>query len=230
MKKQQNSRNCFVCGVENEFGLHLELDAVKVGVRTLSIGANVRLQDLLKVTQILPALSQAIRHEETCNPRQMLSVADTIVAADGRSPFATAMLALDTRLILMHESAAEQVYLGDFLPLRSEWSQYLIAQVTIPSNVKMAYHYIDRSPADLPIVCAAAVQWHSGRTRIALGGYGHSPLMAMDGRKSDGAEIAARDAYSEAGDQSASAEYRADAAATMTRRCLQEIGGISAEI
>jgi len=81
---------------------------------------------------------------------------------------------------------------------------------------------VARSPADLPIVCAAVAKWPSGRTRVILGGYGESPLLAMDGPNPQGADIAARDAYREAGDQWASAEYRSDVAAKLTRRCIDE--------
>ncbi|MFH1633473.1 MAG: FAD binding domain-containing protein [Chloroflexota bacterium] len=208
----------------------LGLDAVESGERTLEIGATVTLQSLLKVPEIPPALIEAIRHEATYNLRQMATVAGTLVAADGRSPFATAMLALDAQaFVVRHESAvsaAEQISLGDLLPLREEkLPKRLITQITIPANIKLAYQYVARTPADLPIVCAAVAQWPSGRTRVALGGYGSVPLMAMDGPEPAGAEIAARDAYSEAGDQWASAGYRSDVAAILTKRCLQEIAG-----
>jgi len=211
----------------------LGLDAVESGERTMTIGAAVTLQSLLKVSEISPALIEAIRHEATYNLRQMATVGGTLVSAGGRSPFATAMLALDARMfVVRHESAvsdvsaAEKISLGNLLPLREEkLSKHLITQITIPANVKLAYQYVARTPADLPIVCVAVAQWPSGRTRVALGGYGSAPLMAMDGPEPDGAEIAARDAYREAGDQWASAEYRSDVAATLTRRLLQEIDG-----
>jgi hypothetical protein len=44
--------------------------------------------------------------------------------------------------------------------------------------------------------------------------------MIFDGPDSAGAEIVARDAYSEAGDEWASAEYRSDTAETLVVRCL----------
>ncbi len=205
----------------------LGLDSVESGERTLTIGAAVTLQSLLKVAEIPLALIEAIRHEATYNLRQMATVAGILVAADGRSPFATAMLALDAQaFVVQHESAAEHISLGNLLPLRAEkLTKRLITKITIPVNVKLAYHYVARTPADLPVVCAAVAQWPSGRTRVALGGYGSAPLMALDGPEPDGAEIAARDAYREASDQWASAEYRSDVAATLTRRCLQEIAG-----
>ena len=45
----------------------------------------------------------------------------------------------------------------------------------------------------------------------------------LDGPDANGAESAARDAYSKAGDQWASAEYRAEVAAALVLRCLNQI-------
>ena len=75
--------------------------------------------------------------------------------------------------------------------------------------------YIARTPADQPIVCAAVAQWNSGRTRLALGGWGSSPILAMDGPDSEGIEFAARNAYSLAEDEWASAEYRQEMAGVL---------------
>ncbi len=116
----------------------------------------------------------------------------------------------------------EKIPLGSYLPLRDERRpNHLITRITIPNNVELGYEYVARTPADLPIVCAAVALWPSGRTRVALGGYGNTPILAMDGPESEGAEQAARDAYREAGDQWASAEYRSDVAKVLVRRCIQ---------
>lgn len=188
--------------------------------KKLQLGATVTLQQLLDF-EIVPALKAAIRHQATYNLRQVATVAGTLVATDGRSPFATALLALGAELTLLPGDETQS--LGDFLPLRaSRPINRLITQVTIPTGVKFAYEYIARTPADLPIVCVAVAQWPSGRTRLALGGYGAAPLLAMDGPEAEGVEQAARNAYHEAGDTWASAEYRRAMAATLAKRCLQQ--------
>ncbi len=141
------------------------------------------------------------------------------MAADGRSPFATALLALDAGLALL--PGDESLSLGDVLPLRRERLRgRLITQVSLPGNARLAYEYVARTPADKPIVCVACAVWPSGRTRLALGGYGASPLLVLDGTEAEGAEAAARSAYSQAGDEWASGEYRQDVAATLVKRCL----------
>jgi hypothetical protein len=85
--------------------------------------------------------------------------------------------------------------------------------------VRLAFETVARTPADRPIVCAALAQWPSGRTRLALGGYGQAPLLAMDGNEPGGVETAVRNAFAEAGDEWASAEYRSEMAAVLAKRC-----------
>ena len=192
----------------------LGLNTIETKGKKLELGATVTLQQLLDEPNIPTALKKAIQHEATYNIRQVATVAGALVAADGRSPFATAMLALGATLTIL--PAVENTDFGSFLPLRFDNTRgTLISQVRIPNNVTLAYEYVARTPADLPIVCAAVAQWPSGRTRVALGGCGSAPLLAMDGSEPAGAEIAARDAFREAGDQWASAEYRSDVAATL---------------
>ena len=64
----------------------------------------------------------------------------------------------------------------------------------------------------------------SDRTRLALGGWGISPTLAMDGNvPGGGVEAAARSAFAEAGDEWASAKYRNDVAAALAKRCLEKL-------
>jgi CO/xanthine dehydrogenase FAD-binding subunit len=119
---------------------------------------------------------------------------------------------------------ADTLSLGEFLPLRMEKIQgKLITSITIPLNAKLAFDYVSRTPADKPIVCAALAQWNSGRTRLVLGGYGKNPTLAMDGTEAEGLGSAARNAFHEATDEFGSAEYRMDVAATLAKRCLEQI-------
>ena len=101
----------------------------------------------------------------------------------------------------------------------------MITEVVVPNDVVGVSSYVARSPADLPIVAAAVTKWSSGRTRVVLAGFGDHPRMVFDGPDAVGAEIASRDAYSEAGDQWASAEYRSDTAAALVARCMTVLGG-----
>jgi CO/xanthine dehydrogenase FAD-binding subunit len=217
------------------------LNTIKKQGNNLEIGATVTLQQLLESGHCPEALKIALKLEAPLNIRNSASVAGTLVAADGRSTFATTLLALDARLevksiepfelVEMETESrplkpnSETFSLGEFLPLRSERIKgKLITSITVPLNTKLAFEYVSRTPADKPIVCAAVAQWNSGRTRLALGGYGKSPLLAMDGTESQGIDTAARNTYHEASDEWASAEYRMDIAATLAKRCLGHPG------
>ena len=204
----------------------LNLDAIEKQGHSLKIGATVTLQELLGSEDCAEALKSALRLEAPLNLRNAATVAGTIVSCDGRSTFVNALLALDAKLEQSkrdHSEIESRVSnLGDFLPLR-DLQGWLITSVTIPLNAKLAFDYVSRTPTDKPIVCAALVQWNSGRTRLALGGYGKSPLLAMDGTEAEGLEIAARNAFHEAADEYGSAEYRMNVAVTLAKRCLESV-------
>ena len=215
----------------------LGLDIVKKSGNNLEIGATVTLQSLLESEHTPEAMKSALKLEAPLNIRNSATVAGTLVACDGRSTFAVTLLALDAKVDIKefeHRDLKDQSLrkapnlqarisnLGDFLPLRPRG---LITAITIPLNVKLAFDYVSRTPADKPIVCAALAQWNSERTRLALGGYGKSPMLAMDGTEAEGLQTAARNAFHEATDEYASAEYRMDVASTLAKRCNEKLAG-----
>ncbi|MEW5827912.1 MAG: FAD binding domain-containing protein [Chloroflexota bacterium] len=201
----------------------LGLDQIQSVGHTLEIGATVSLQRLLDESGLPPGLLQAIRLEAPLNLRNQATAAGTLVAADGRSTFTAALLALDAKVTVISDQSSV-ISLGDFLPLRPENLRgKLITKIELPANVKFAFEAVSRTPADKPIVCAALCQWPGGRTRLALGGWGKSPLLAMDGLDPTGLDSAARNAFHEAADDFASAAYRMDVAATLAKRCLAQI-------
>jgi probable selenate reductase FAD-binding subunit len=200
----------------------LGLDKIEKKGNNLIIGATATLQSLLDTKEIPVDLKKAIQHEATFNLRQTATVAGTLVSANGRSAFVTAMLALDAQLLFL--PGEEKVSLGEFLALRAEKLQgKIITEISIPSSINLAYEFVARSPADLPIVCVAVTRWSSGRTRVVLGGHGEAPLMVVDGKDQNDILPAIDSAYLLADDQWASAEYRVDVAKTLTKRCLSKV-------
>jgi CO/xanthine dehydrogenase FAD-binding subunit len=199
----------------------LRLDSINKSGNNLEIGATVTLQQLLESVHCPEALKSALKLEAPLNIRNTATIAGTLVACDGRSTFATMLLALDAKIDIRYSSADSRVSsIGEFLPLRPRG---LITSITIPLTVKLAFDYVSRTPADKPIVCTAVAQWNSGRTRLAVGGYGRAPMLAMDGTEAEGVETAARNAFHEAADDYGSAEYRMDIGAILAKRCLESL-------
>jgi CO/xanthine dehydrogenase FAD-binding subunit len=203
----------------------LGLGTISTAGNLLQVGATATLQGLLEYKGLPEDLYQSIKQDTTINLRQMATIAGTLMTAGGRSPLTTMLLALDASVeILALDQEAKQVRLGDWLPFRTPPERgTMINQVSLPINIKVAYESIARTPADQPIVCAAVAQWHSGRTRMALGGWGQAPMLAMDGPEAEGQEAAARIAYSHAMDEWASAEYRQEMAGILALRCIKRI-------
>jgi hypothetical protein len=99
----------------------------------------------------------------------------------------------------------------------------LATRVEFAKNARVVYEYVARTPADLPMICIAAVRWPSGRTRITVGGFGWAPRLAMDGPEESGWEAAVRNACAQSGDQWASTEYRQETAVLLAERCINKL-------
>lgn len=197
----------------------LSLESLRVNGNNLELGATLTLQSLLESDHCPEALKSALKLEAPLNIRNSATVAGTLVSCDGRSTFASVLLALDAKITIISDQSSV-IGLGEFLPLRPRG---LITSIILPLNVKLAFEYVSRTPADKPIVCVALAQWNSGRTRLAVGGFGKSPMLAMDGTSSDDLATAARNAFHEATDDYGSAEYRMDVASTLAKRCLEAL-------
>ena len=200
----------------------LGLDKIVEHGNSFEIGATTTLQNLLEHQGYPAAMKTALKLEAPINMRNAATVAGTVVACDGRSTFTTTLLALDAKLTMLSTPAGEESTqsLGDYLPLRPAG---LITKIGIPSQTRLCFEYVSRTPSDKPIVCVAVAQWPSGRTRVAVGGFGAAPRLAMDGTEAEGLEAAARNACHDASDDWGSADYRMDVAATLATRCLGEL-------
>ncbi len=206
----------------------LSLDRISEQGNSLEIGATATLQSVVEHGGTKAATHTALKLEAPLNLRNAATVAGTIVSCDGRSTFTAVLLAADAKLTVVYPAPKgrqpggkeEVLGIGDFLPLRPAG---LITRVTVPQQARLAFEYVSRTPQDKPIVCVALAQWPSGRTRLAVGGWGLAPRLALDGTEAEGVQDAARNACHDATDEWGTAEYRMDVAATLAERCLSAL-------
>ena len=150
----------------------LGLNRIEKRGNRLEVGATTTLQQLMEHTDCPDAIIHAIRLEAPVNIRNAATVAGTLVACDGRSAFATALLALDANLMLVGQQP-EHVPVGEFLAMRKAAGQaYLITGLELFLGARLVADHVSRTPADKPIVAVALARWKSGRTRLGVGGFG----------------------------------------------------------
>ncbi len=201
---------------------NLGLGAIRQQGSAFEIGAAAHLETLLTAPGIQPELSRVIRLEANHNLRQQASVAGTLVSADGRSPFAAAMLALDAQLTLLPGDTV--VPLGDLFNARTSiLPGRLITALSIQRRASLAYESVARTPADRPILAVAIARWPSGRLRVVVGGFGHAPRLALDAPEPGGVPFAVESVCANATDAWASAEYRLAVGPVLARRALETL-------
>ncbi len=197
----------------------LGMDQISLVGNSMEAGATASLQGLLDFQPTPSALKAALRLEAPLNIRQTATAAGALVSGDGRSPYLTVLLALDTKINL--HPGDEEVAIGNILPLRSELLKgRLISRLSIPLSPRIAFDSVARTPIDRPIVSVAIARWKSGRLRIVAGGFGKTPRLVLDGIETSGVDHAIRNSTQDSGDEWASAEYRVEAATILAHRCL----------
>jgi len=203
----------------------LGLNRLHKSGNNLEIGATVSLQALHDSAHLPAALRKILDLEANYNLRQVATLAGSLIGCDGRSPLAAAMLALDAKVTLLPDE--EEMTLGNLLPHRKmkvhgfPLPGKLVTKVTMSLQPYLCWEAVSRSPADRPLVGVALVRWPSGRTRLALAGWGKAPVLALDGNEPGGVVAAAQNAFSEAEDEWASAEYRSEMAGVLANRCQE---------
>lgn len=200
----------------------LGLSFVEAGEDGLSLGATTTLQTLLDDPHIKAyaggMLFKALRDTAGRNVRESATLAGSIVAARSNSPLVTALLALDAHLTT-HARREQTAPLAEWMPSPGA----LITRLNLPAlpaEAHTAYEKVARTPADLPIVCVAAVQIGM-LVRLALGGVAERPIvMRLADVTPDQAAQHVRQAIYPPDDYFASADYRREMAGVLVKRAL----------
>ncbi len=159
--------------------------------------------------------------------RNAATLGGTIASRLPDSELLAALLVLEASLTLHSPHQENTVSLADYLA-DGERPSGLITAVTIPLPAGQgASHRVARTPADYPIVSVTGWRLADGSVRLAATGLGERPfrLHAAEQAGDDVATAvnAAQAANSHPGDFRGSASYRADMAAVLTRRTLNQL-------
>ena len=210
----------------------LGLSDLEVSGGKVVAGAGCSLQQIVEAEgTIAQGLAEACRREAAWNLRNMATLVGAVLACDGRSPLATALLAVGARAVL---AGGEVVDLDELLDRRPLPRGTLVTALHWKTKSSMRYEQVARSPADRPLVAAAIGHTDGAAFRVILAGFGARPIRVPRAEKALAAEDArhageaAAEAFAEAGDAWASAEYRSHVAAVLVRR-LAPGGKVPAE-
>jgi CO/xanthine dehydrogenase FAD-binding subunit len=208
----------------------LGIDQLQVEGDHVRMGAMLRLERLVEA-QLPDALRDACRQEAGLNLRNMASLGGTLLMCSGRSPLVTALLGLHAQVRM--EPGPQQWPLDELLARRGSLPDgLLVTSIVFQVPLRIAQSAVARSPADRPILCAVVARL-AGRAPsfgVALGGFGRRPIvipeaeLALAAGDVSSAGEAARTACANAQDAWASAEYRAEVAATFIHRLAREVG------
>ena len=211
----------------------LDLSTLQIQGSQVVAGAAVTLQALVEAESTLPsALVAACRQEAGWNLRNAATLGGAIMSGDGRSPFLTVLLAL--RPSVAFEPGGRQEPLEALLAQRNaSIGQRLLTQVTFSLPESLCYEQVARSPADRPLVCLAAARWSAVgegiESSLTLGGFGAHPIRLTQAEEAarrgdlEAAGQAAQQAFADASDEWASAEYRSQVSRVLLLRVLREV-------
>ncbi|MCA9954508.1 MAG: FAD binding domain-containing protein [Anaerolineales bacterium] len=209
----------------------IELTTVN-NAQAISAGAALTLTQLSHFLQEeLPdhpaaALLQTAVHQAGPNTyRNAATLGGTIASRLPDSELLAALLVLEASLSLRSVTQESTVSLAKYLA-DGERPSGLITAITIPLPAGQGTsHRVARTPVDYPIVSITGWRLDDGSVYLAATGLGERPfrLHTAEQANNDQAPNAAAAANTHPGDFRGSASYRADMAAVLTRRTLNQL-------
>ena len=218
----------------------LGLSYVRREEDALRVGATTPLQVLIDSPESAQAwngeLARVSGLTAARNLREQGTIAGTLVSAEGNNPVAALLLALGASVTL--QPGGRAIALDAFFARRASLlTGSLMTEVAIPlphPGESAAFEKVSRTPADVPIVCAAVRARIEGGVvhdvRIALGGVAPTPIRGprierrVEGQSPDriSFELADED-IDPTSDFMGSAAYRREMAAVLIRRAVTRL-------
>jgi CO/xanthine dehydrogenase FAD-binding subunit len=191
----------------------LGLDVVSVDGGHLDLGAMVRLQTLVDHERVPPLLRMLAHREHPNTLRNAVTVGGLVAGRAAESALLAGLLVHEAVATVAAAHGTRTIelptVLRDGVPAGA-----VITSVRVSWDGETAVESTARTPADLPIVAAAARRRNDGAILLALSGVATTPILVAP------SEVAAVDPP---GDFRGSPGYRRHLAVTLTRRVLARL-------
>ena len=208
------------------------LKAIEADSDIIRIGAGARLQDIVDSALVPQRLKIAITRVLTPNLRNNASVGETLLAPELPAEWLTSLTALDT---LVHIARGQEVTEHTVLEslkdpgLLKDGIVIGLSFTKLGENDRMGLAHVARSPADAPIVSAAATLRQTGgakRAIVAIFGASQAPHIIRISVDIEANELdidtLIGDHADPVSDYKGAAEYRLEMAKLCVRRALAD--------
>lgn len=189
----------------------LPLRGIHSSEDTLTLESLVTLQQIAEHAEVPDWLRQLTREEEPSTLRNMRTVASVVLGPNAESLLLAALLAADTQLQIQTLTGSHDVPLSSWLAAPADGFP---VRVTLAVDTQVAVAKVARTPADKPIVAAAARRGPDGYIRLALSGVAPTPILVHQSEM---------DALVPVSDFRGSAQYRKEMAAVLSQRVLAQV-------
>ncbi len=188
----------------------VELNQIEVEMDTITIGAMVRLQEMVEHDEIPELVRQMTLREGANTFRHMGTVGGVVATADPESELYATLLVHEATVTTQSSSGEVRVPLAEFVAEGG----VLITTVTIQRHGQTASDRVARTPADRPIVAVVGRRVGDG-VLLAACGVAKRPLLI------EADEI---DQLNPPADFRGSSGYRREMTAVLVGRVLAELG------